>query len=1050
MGIDGGNPMLDRTIKYSATNPLLALLGAGALTIGALFTYQNLPIDAVPDITNVQVQVNTSVGALSPETVEATITYPIESAMGAIPNVEKIRSITRYGLSQVTIIFREGTDIYLARQLVSERLPGIELPDGIRPKLGPISTGLGEVYFYSLEAKKPEKDPAKRLEQLMKLRTLQEWVIKPRFLFTRGVADVNTIGGYPEQYYVQPNLKKMASFGVHLDELETALRENNRSAGGGYINQTAGRLIVRADGLLRTPKEIRNMPVKRLPDFTVVRVSDIARVLPDRELRTGAAVLNGKEVVLGTVLMLLGENSRTVAARVDAQAREIRKALPDWVRLRTVYDRSDLVNQTIRTVQKNLIFGALLVIVVLMLLTGNIRAALITALVIPLSLGATLIGMRFFNISANLMSLGALDFGVIIDGAVIVMDACVTGVSARANREGRKLTRSEVRAAVADASAKIRKAAGFGQLIILVVFLPVFALTGIEGKMFRPMAAAFSIALFAAFLLAFSLVPALAGSLLSGRPTPEENYLMRHIGRAYEYVIARIMRYGYAIISGALLLTAAAGVLFFRMGAEFIPQLFEGSMAVQFVRPVTVNLPAALELESRSQKLLLEFPEVSHVFSRMGTAEIATDPMGVNVADTYVILKPRDEWPPHDGRTRTPGELAEAMRRKLLNELAGQSVLLSQPIQLRFNELLEGTRADVSLKIYGEDLGKLESLAGRIAAIIRDVPGVGDVESEIRGRSPILSITPRDAVLRRLGVSRKELLDAVEIGVGGKQVGHLYRGLRRFPIIIRLSENDRRSLGQLRKLPVGIHENFTVPLARLARLDFKPAYLTIRREQAQRRVAVLVNPRGRDTESVVDEARRRVSRAVKVPAGMYLEWGGNFQNLQQARVRLGMIAPISLAVIFFMIFAAFRRWNQTLLIFLLVPWAMVGGVAALALRGMPFSISAGIGFIAVSGIAVLNGVVLIGFANQLRDSAMTGAKLTIMAARLRLRAIIMTATTDIVGFLPMMLATGMGAEVQRPLATVVIGGIITATIGTLIILPIVLPRFLDERDTRET
>lgn len=1025
--------MFNKILKYSVFNPGVSIGFALLLIAGAVFSYRFLPIDAVPDITNVQVQVMTRAASLDGETIEANITYPIESSMGAIPNVKEIRSVTRYGLSVVTVIFEEGTDIYLARQLVGEQLATLDL-QGANPRMGPIATGLGEIYHYSIDVKNPSSDPKKRLEQLMRLRTIQEWEVKRRLLSVSGVAEVNTIGGFEEIYFVQPDPGKMSRYGIHFDDLQRALRRSNRNAGGGYIQQTANQLILQGDGLIRDPEEIESLPLKQLPDLTTLRIGDVATVGKDRQIRTGAAVIDGQEGVLGTVFMLLGENSRTVSTRVDRRIDEIRRSLPEDVEIKTLYNRSYLVDGTIETVQENLVTGALLVVVVLLLLTGNFRAALIASAVIPLSMAATLIAMYFTGVSANLMSLGALDFGIIIDGAVIVIDQCVHSVQARAAREGRTLKREEIRVAVADASIQIRRAAGFGQIIILVVFLPIFALTGIEGKMFRPMAAAFCFALFSAFVLAFTVVPALAGTFFRGRVPGNRFSLFDVLDRGYTFLLSRALKKRTLVLGLALLLLILGGLVGRSLGGEFIPRLYERAIAMQFVRPPSISLDSSVKLDRISHAVIASFPEVDHVFTRIGAAEIATDPMGVNLGDCYIMLKPRSRWPEVQGEIRTPDELRDALQQAVQSAVPGQRILMSQPIQLRFNELLEGSRADLTLKIYGEDLKTLQHLSEEAAALLSTVPGAGNPESEIRGQVPVIKVKPRTDVLRSLGLSRKEILDTVQMGLGGENTGFLYRGVRRFPIRIRLNEKDR-SLSRLSELPVGVTDSSTEPLGRLARIYEGKTFEMIKRDSMQRRGAILLNPTGGDTEGFV-EAADLVLENLELPSGYYTEWGGSFKNLEKARNRLSIVAPLAFLIVALMIYSAFRNWIRALLVLAGVPFALVGGLLALAFTGQPLSIPASVGFIALFGISVLNGVVLMSRYRDLSRQGRAGPELALEGARSRLRAVAMTALTDIFGFMPMMLATGLGAEVQRPLATVVVGGVFTSSFVILFVFPI--------------
>jgi len=1041
--------MISRLIHFAVYRPYLTLL----LTVVACgvgwYSVEQLPIDAVPDITNVQVQVNTVVEGLAPEEIERSVTFPLETAMSGIRDVTLVRSITRFGLSQLTIIFADGVDIYRARQLVAERVQAARsrLPTDLQPQLGPISTGLGEIFHYSVEAEKVEMGEA-RTKQLMELRAIQEWHVKPRLLTVEGVAEVNTTGGWEKQFHIQPKPAAMAGYGIHFDDIEEALQRTNKNAGGGYVQQTGEQFLVQAAGLLKSVDEIRNVPVKSLETFKVVTIGDIAEVGLGKELRTGAALVRGKEAVLGTVLMLMGENSRTVSVRVADRVKEIERTLPPGVKIVTLYDRSELVNATLDTVLHNLLFGATLVIVVLLLLLGNVRAAVITSITIPVSLLITFAVMKRLGISGNLMSLGALDFGIIVDGAVIVIDNCVRVVHDRAKALGRALTRKEVRSAVYDASVEIRKAAGFGELIIAVVFLPIFALVGIEGKMFVPMAATFTIALIAALCLSFTTMPALAGVFLRGDTTDREPFLMRWVHKLYMPTLDLALKHRSVTVGVGVAMIALGGILFARLGGEFLPKLDEGSLAVQFIRPVNISLDQSVALQEKSEALLAEFPEVSGVFSRIGTAEIATDPMGVNLADTYVMLESTEKWPAVGAAPRTKEMLVRDMAARLEAEIPGQRFLFSQPIEMRFNELLEGTRAAISVKIFGDDMNQLVSLAKQVSGVIAKVPGAGDVEAELRGTSPLLRVEPKEAMVNRLGLANREILDTVGIALGGKETGYLYQGVMRFPIVIRLGEEDRRDLDAIRKLPVGTPSNAIVPLSEISTVKFVETFSAVNREQSKRRAAVLVNPRGRDTEGFVLEAQRAVNAAVKLPPGYFIEWGGNFKNLQEARARLSVLTPLALLLVLLMIYTAFRSVVETMIIFSGVPLALVGGVMGLMGNDLPFSISAGVGFIALCGIAVLNGVVLINCFNDLRRHGIRGKDGIRQGAALRLRPVLMTALVDIFGFLPMMLSTGVGAEVQRPLASVVIGGIGSTTILTLVVLPALFSLF--ERWTSST
>lgn len=1034
--------MLNKIIHFSIYNRGVVLFLTVLMLVGGIYSFQHLPIDAVPDITNNQVQINTVIDGLAPEEIERTITFPIESAMRGIGGVEQVRSITRFGLSQVTVVFKDGLDIYRARQLVNERLQGTtgSLPQHARPELGPISTGLGEIYQFVVDFKVKAKGE-ERIKQLMELKTTMDWFIKPRLLTVEGVAEINISGGFEKQFHVQPDPKKMAAFGIHFDEILEALEKVNKNVGGGYVEQTAEQFLIQGVGLIKSPEEIQRVPVKILESFKIITVGDIAEVGLGKELRTGSATHNGEEAVLGTVMMLLGENSRTVSTRTNEKIEEIRKSLPQEMELTTVYNRSDLVNATLGTVEHNLILGAVLVTVILLILLGNIRAAIITAVTIPLSLLATFLVMKPLGISGNLMSLGALDFGIIVDGTVIVLDNCVRYIHDRSKKIGRALSRDEIKAAVYESTVEIRKAAGFGQFIIVMVFLPVFALTGVEGKMFIPMASTFAIAVLAAFILSFTTAPALASMFLSGNTSDKEPILMSWIRKIYVPI------FEWAFLRAKLTMGLAAfsiflGIgLFLTRGAEFLPQLGEGSFAFHMIRPVNASLTQSIEFQKKADLVVKSFPEVNHVFSRIGTSEVATDPMGVNVSDAYIMLKPRSNWPKAEHGKRTYEELTNAIVEKLNKELPGQTYLASQPIQMRFNELLEGTRADVAVKIFGPNLDKLVDYAKKTQEVISKVQGAGDVEVDLAGASPVLKIEPLEDRLSKFNASISDVLDTVTISLGGKDAGFLYESEKKFPIVVRLHDEVRSDIQEIGNLPVGIGANSTVPLKNLANISFKETYSSVNRENSNRRSAVLINLRGRDTESFVKEAQEVVEKEIKLPVGYYFEWGGNFKNLEQARNRLMILAPVALALVLMMIYAAFGSVAQTLLIFACIPMALVGGVIGLILNGLPFSISAGIGFIALSGIAVLNGVVLVNFFNQLKSEGKTGKDLVLQGTLVRLRPVMMTALVAVFGFIPMMLSSGVGAEVQKPLASVVIGGIISSTLLTLIVLPVLFSFF---------
>lgn len=1029
--------MIQKIIHFAVYRPFLTLFLTILLAIAGWFSFQNLPIDALPDITNVQVQVNTPVEGLTPEEIERAITFPVENAMNGIQGVIQVRSITRYGLSQVTVVFEEGTSIHLARQWVGERLQRVreELPADVQPQLGPISSGLGEIFQYAVEAETVKTGP-ERIQQLMELRTIQNWYVKPRLLTVKGVAEVNTIGGFEKQFHIRPKLERMAEYGIHFDDLADAIEKTNKNVGGGYIQQTGEQFLVQATGLLTSIDEIKRIPIKSLQSFRTVTVGDIADVELGTELRTGAGLVRGEESVVGTAMMLMGDNSRTVAKRVGEKLKEIEKGLPPGIKIEPLYDRSDLVNSTLKTIEHNLATGAILVTIILFLLLGNFRAAVLTACTIPLILLFTFLVMKPLGLSGNLMSLGALDFGILVDGVVIVLDNCIRLIHDEVKKLKRPLTRAEVRERVFQGAVEVRSAAGFGELIIIVVFIPLFGLTGVEGKMFIPMAATFMIALLGGLILSFTTAPALASLFLSKKASEKDPFFMKGLKWIYGHFLNLALKVKIIPIALAAFAIVLGGLLFSRLGGEFLPQLDEGSIAIQFVRPPDISIDQSVALQSLSEKLINEFPEVKGVFSRIGTAEVASDPMGINNSDTFILLKEKKQWSTHDGKPLTKAQLIEEIVEKLEEEIPGQRLLVTQPIQMRFNELLEGTRADVALKIFGEDLDQLRDLSEKISEVIQTVPGAGDVEAEVRGKSPLLKIKPKEDLLRELGISNSEVLETVGTAMAGRVVGPFYEGVRRFSMLIRLSDEQRSDLEGLKNLPVGLLPNITTPLGKLADLEFEESYSAINREQSQRRAAVLINPRGRDTESFVEEAQKKVEEQVKLPNGYFSEWGGNFKNLQEAKERLMVLVPFALILVLMMIYAAFKRLSQTLLVFSGVPLALVGGVLGLQLNHLPFSISAGVGFIALSGIAVLNGIVLMNFYNQLEKEGMAGKELVVRGALIRLRPVLMTALVDIFGFLPMMLSSGVGAEVQKPLASVVVGGIISSTFLTLVVLPV--------------
>ncbi|MFG1501383.1 CusA/CzcA family heavy metal efflux RND transporter [Halobacteriovorax sp. XZX-3] len=1038
--------MMNKIIEFSVHNRLFVFIATAILIIGGIYSFDKLSIDAVPDITNTQVQVNTPVEGLTPEEIERMVTFPIESALTGMPGVEQTRSVSKYGISQVTVIFSDDVDIYRARQLTSEKLVNIDLPIGMKPEMGPISTGLGEIFHYSLSFKGEVKTEEEEMLKLMELRSIQDWLIKPRLLTVKGVTEVNTIGGYEKQYFIQPDINKMARFGIHFDDIENAIESTNQNVGGGYIPQTGEQLLVRGVGLLKNISDIENIVIKRLGSLDIIRVKDVAKVKFDKEIRTGAATHNGREVVIGTAFMLLGENSRAVSTRLEERINEIKKDLPSWVNLEIVYNRSNMVNATLSTVEHNLIVGAGLVMAFLMLLVGNIRAAIIVAATIPISLLITFILMRWQNVSGNLMSLGALDFGIIVDGAVIVIENCVHRLQKRTKEIGRALTRAEIKDLVVESAIEIRSAAGFGEIIVITVFIPLFALTGVEGKMFGPMATTFIMALGSALVLSFTLVPALAATFLNSNTKDREPKIMLLAKQAFAPILELALKFKKTVLGLGVSAIALGGVLFMGLGSEFIPQLDEGDFAVQFIRPANINIENSIHLQRLSEDVIKEFPQVKTVFGRTGAGEISTDPMGVNISDSYVMLKPVDEWPKSD-LIQNKNDLMEEVKKALALNIPAQVAMFSQPVELRFNELLEGTRASVSAKVYGEDLKVIEEIANKVSEAIAKTPGAGEVEVESKGLSPMIQYTPKLEELAKLGVSSKPVLDVISTAIGGSKVGDIYDGVKKYPIMTRLSANERSDVETISNLPVGISEGYTVKIKDVADIELSETYSSINRENSTRRLAILINPQTRDIENFVKVAKEIVEKEVTLPEGYYIEWGGSFKNLISAKERLSILVPLALLLILVMLYAAFKNYAQVLLIFLCAPMALIGGVLSLKILGLPFSISAGVGFIALCGISILNGVVLVTYFNRLLADGKSPDDVVREGTMVRLRPVLMTALTDIFGFLPMIFSTGLGAEVQKPLATVVVGGIISATLLTLVVLPSLYRLFIEQMKT---
>lgn len=1042
--------MFERIIRFAIEQRWLVLLAVLAMAGLGIYNYQRLPIDAVPDITNVQVQINTQASGYSPLETEQRVTYPIETVMAGLPHLEQTRSLSRYGLSQVTVVFKDGTDIYFARQLVGERIQQARdsLPAGITPTLGPISTGLGEIYLWTVEAEDDAKKPDGTPYTPMDLREIQDWVIKPQLRNVPGVTEINSIGGYAKEYLVAPAPEKLAAYGFTLADIVTALQRNNSNVGAGYIERQGEQYLIRAPGQVGGIADIREVIVGSAQGQPI-RIRDLAEVGLGQELRTGAATDNGREVVLGTVFMLIGENSRTVSRAVDQRMAEINRGLPPGVKAITVYDRTNLVDKAIATVKKNLVEGAALVVVILFLFLGNLRAALITALIIPLSMLFTFTGMVHYKVSANLMSLGALDFGIIIDGAVVIVENCVRRLAHAQEARGRSLTRSERFHEVFAAAKEARRPLLFGQLIIMVVYLPIFALTGVEGKMFHPMALTVVIALAGAMLLSITFIPAAIALFMGDKVAEKENRLMGWARRGYAPVLARVMAAPAVVLTAAAVAVALSLLLATRLGSEFAPNLNEGDFAIQALRIPGTSLTQSLEMQMQIEKALKkEFPEIDRVFARTGTAEIASDPMPPNISDGYIMLKARSEWP---DPARPRDELLAAVQASV-DRIPGNNYEFSQPIQLRFNELISGVRSDVAVKIFGDDMAVLEKSAQTVAGMLQQIAGASEVKVEQTTGLPMLTVQIDREKASRYGLNMGDVQDAISTAMGGTEAGTVFQGDRRFDIQVRLPDAVRNDLQVLSRLPIALPRGADgrigfVPLSAVATFETAPGPNQISREDGKRRIVVSANVRGRDMGSFVGEAQQKL-QGLSLPPGYWTRWGGTFENLESATRRLQIVVPVALLMVFVLLFAMFGNVRDGLVVFTGIPFALTGGILALWLRDIPLSISAAVGFIALSGVAVLNGLVMISWIRTLREQGASVPDAVTEGALTRLRPVLMTALVASLGFVPMAIATGTGAEVQRPLATVVIGGILSSTLLTLLVLPL-LYRLVHRNDPSE-
>ncbi len=1031
--------LFDRLIQFSIKNAIWVMLFIVAWIGVGIYSYQKLPIDAVPDITNTQVQINTQATGFTSLEVEQRITYPIENAMAGLPKLEMTRSISRYGLSQVTIIFKDGTDIYWARQQINQRLQEAqtELPDDIAPTMSPVSTGLGEIYQWVIKSEPNAKKPDGTPYTAMDLREIQDWIVRPQLQRVAGVAEVNSIGGFNKTYVVTPDLSRLQQLQIPLTDLQTALTENNENRGAGFIETNGQQLTVRVPGTLNSIEDIQNVTLSNKNGYPI-RVADVATVSIGHDLRTGGATYNGEEAVLGIAMMMMGENSRTVAKAVDAKVKEVQQSLPKGVVIETVYDRTDLVERAIKTVQKNLVEGAILVIIILFLFLGNFRAALITACVIPLSMLFTLAGMAEQKISANLMSLGALDFGIIVDGAVVIVENCIRRLAEAQHAKGRLLTRAERFKEVFLAAKQARRPLIFGQLIILVVYLPIFALSGVEAKLFHPMAMTVVLALVGAIILSVTFVPAAVALFVNGEVKETESRWMLWLKQKYEALLNLAYDFKVFVVTIAICMLFLTGVLATQIGSEFSPQLSEGDFAVQQMRSPSTGLEQSLRMQENTEKLLLkEFPEIKAIFARTGTAEVATDVMPPNISDAVLLLKPKDQW-------KNPSETIDELRQRMiafLDTLPGNNSEFSQPIELRFNELISGVRSDVGVKIFGDDMEVLNQQANLIAQKIKTISGATAVNVEQTSGLPLLNVEVNHAAAAQYGLSVKAIQDLVATNVGGQNVGQILQGDRRFDFVIRL-DDAQRTPEHLANLPIQIPNGGLIQLRDVAKVDNIEGINQVSRENGKRRVVVTANVEGRDLGSFVTELQATLAKQ-PMPSGYWLDYGGQFENLMSAKARMQLVVPLALITIFILLMAVFHNVKESLLVFTGVPFALCGGLVALWLRGIPLSMSAGVGFIALSGVAVLNGLVMLTFIKELRQQ-MDVYHATWQGAILRLRPVLMTACVASLGFIPMALATGTGAEVQRPLATVVIGGIVSSTLLTLVVLPVIY-RWMNEK-----
>ncbi len=1060
--------MIEKILRFSINNRFLVIMLTCIAAAYGIYSLRHLPIDAVPDITNQQVQINTLSAGLSPYDVEKQITFPIENALAGIPGLESTRSISRSGFSQVTAIFDEGVDIYFARQQLGERLIEAKefLPEGIEPKMGPISTGLGEVYMWSVEYKHPQGEGAEihngepgwqsdgsyltpegvslktDVERDSYLRTVQDWIIRPQLKTIPGIADIDAIGGYVREYHIMPDPEKMIAYNISFSDLADSLESNNLNLGAGFLDFRNEAYVVQSDFRVKNIDQIKQVVVKSR-NSVPVRIQDVADVGIGEEMRTGSASKNGRETVIGTAMMLIGANSRTVSSAVHEKLQQVRQSLPEDIAIETTLNRTKLVDSTIKTVAKNLGEGALLVILVLFLMLNNFRAALVAALVIPLAMLLAAIGMIKFQISGNLMSLGALDFGLIVDGAIIITENCLRRLALKQKNLKRLLTVKERKEEITLAAKEMIQPTVFGQAIIMIVYVPLLALQGIEGKMFHPMALTVILALVSAFILSLTFVPAMIATFVSKKIRHKENRVLKVLKEWYFEILKRGIKHPIPSLSCAAAVVVGAGLLFTHLGQEFIPSLDEHDIAMHAMRVPSISLDKSSKMQHQVESVLVNEPEVAYVFSKTGTAEAASDPMPPNVSDTFVMLKPQNEWP---NPKLTKNELIHRIEHSLAN-VPGNLYEFTQPIEMRFNELIAGTRGDLAIKIYGDDYVKLEKIGNQVAHLLKHIPGSEDVSGTQAQGQPTLDFAINREAISRLGLHGDDVFDVVSTAIGGRTVGTIFEGDRRYDVLIRLPQELRHNVGAIEALPVILHERggSFVPLKEVASLEMQEGINEVNRENGKRVYIVQSNIRGRDLGSFVREAKEKVASEIQLPPGYWIAWGGQFENLESARNQLLVLVPICFIVIFFLLYSALHSVKKAILVFTGVPLAITGGVVALWIRDLPFSISAAVGFIALSGIAVLNGLVMVTYISQLIERGMKHKKAVVVGAITRLRPVLMTALVASLGFIPMALSTSAGAEVQRPLATVVIGGLISSTLLTLFIIPVFYARFFKVR-----